>query len=216
MKNKNKEKFNQKLLVEGKDDTHVIWALCEKFDVCQNFDVVDCEGISKLFELIPVQLKQAELKTLAIIVDADLNIEERWKELRNIFENNDYTLPSILPSNGLIHEENDKKIGVWLMPNNDVKGMLEDFVKFLIPENDNLKEISERILNELEENQHNLYNKDLHRTKAFIHTWLAWQETPGTPMGLAITKKYLSTEDSEICIRFIEWLKIVFREDKEQ
>ncbi len=208
-----KEKYNQKLLVEGKDDTHVIWALCEKFDVYQNFDVVDCEGISNLFNIIPVRLKQSELKSLAIIIDADLNIEERWKELRNIFENSHYTLPSVLPENGLIHEENDKKIGVWLMPNNDVKGMLEDFVKFLIPENNNLKEITERTLDELEENQYNLYNKDLHRTKAFIHTWLAWQETPGTPMGLAITKKYLSTEDSEICIRFIEWLKMTFKED---
>ncbi|MEA5403131.1 DUF3226 domain-containing protein [Arcicella sp. DC2W] len=210
---KNKEKYNQKLLVEGKDDTHVIWALCENFDVYQNFDVVDCEGISNLFNIIPVRLKQSELKSLAIIIDADLNIEERWKELRNIFENSHYTLPSVLPASGLIHEENDRKIGVWLMPNNDIKGMLEDFVKFLIPENNNLKEITERTLNELEKNQYNLYNKDLHRTKAFIHTWLAWQETPGTPMGLAITKKYLSTEDSEICIRFIEWLKMTFKDD---
>jgi hypothetical protein len=30
-----------------------------------------------------------------------------------------------------------------------------------------------------------------HFAKAHIHTWLAWQSDPGTPMGLALTKKYL-------------------------
>lgn len=28
-----REKFNKKLLVEGNDDQHVVWALCKKFDL---------------------------------------------------------------------------------------------------------------------------------------------------------------------------------------
>ena len=55
-----------------------------------------------------------------------------------------------------------------------------------------------------------MYNKEYHKSKAFIHTWLAWQEDPGTPMGLAITKKYLSTNDKVLCNSFIEWLNLLF------
>ena len=46
--------YNKKLLVEGKDDQHVIWALCEKFKVEKSFEVIDCEGIDKLIEQIPI------------------------------------------------------------------------------------------------------------------------------------------------------------------
>jgi 5S rRNA maturation endonuclease (ribonuclease M5) len=31
-----KSKFNKRLLVEGKDDFHVIAALCEKFQIAEN------------------------------------------------------------------------------------------------------------------------------------------------------------------------------------
>ena len=48
-----------------------------------------------------------------------------------------------------------------------------------------------------------------HKAKARIHTFLAWQEDPGTPMGLAITKKYLQA-DSDSCLPFIEWLNNLF------
>ena len=44
-----KERFKKKLLVEGNDDQHVIWALCEKYSVKESFDVVDCSGIDSLF-----------------------------------------------------------------------------------------------------------------------------------------------------------------------
>jgi hypothetical protein len=32
--------------------------------------------------------------------------------------------------------------------------------------------------------------------KACIHTWLAWQEEPGTPLGRAITNRYLDASKS--------------------
>ena len=38
---------------------------------------------------------------------------------------------------------------------------------------------------------------------------LAWQEVPGTPMGLSVTKKYLSIEDNN-CKLFINWINELF------
>ena len=49
----------------------------------------------------------------------------------------------------------------------------------------------------------------IHRPKALIHTWLAWQQTPGMPMGQAITARVLSC-DSEIAIAFVNWLNYLF------
>ena len=39
------EKFPQKLLVEGNDDQHIIWALCQKYSLTHNFDAIDCVGL---------------------------------------------------------------------------------------------------------------------------------------------------------------------------
>lgn len=39
------------------------------------------------------------------------------------------------------------------------------------------------------------------------------KEDPGTPMGLAITKRYLTT-DSELCQQFVDWLNRLFNDDQ--
>lgn len=50
-----------------------------------------------------------------------------------------------------------------------------------------------------------------HKSKARIHSWLSWQEAPGTPMGLSITKRYLTTEN-ENCKQLINWMRKLFIE----
>ena len=203
-----KKFFPQKLLVEGKDDQHVVWALCQKFDLLQNFEVIDCEGIDNLLPQIPVLAKQSGIETIGIIIDADTDLETRWSILINILTTMGFEPPLVLPISGLVLKNNGLKIGVWVMPNNNLHGMLEDFIAFLIPPGDQLQNIVSNTLQGLENEGINNYNKH-HRSKALIHTWLAWQEDPGTPMGLAITKKYLST-DFDHCKLFIEWLGSMF------
>ncbi len=96
------------------------------------------------------------------------------------------------------------------MPDNRLNGMLEDFVKMLVPIDDLMLEKAISIVNEIKiEIAETSRFKDVHLAKAEIHTWLAWQEDPGSPMGQAITKKYLNT-DNEVCERFLAWLKSVF------
>ncbi len=51
--------------------------------------------------------------------------------------------------------------------------------------------------------------KSIHQSKAKIHTWLAWQQTPGTPMGLAINKKYLNANNPQTKI-FMDWVNTLF------
>jgi hypothetical protein len=76
----------------------------------------------------------------------------------------------------------------------------------LIPEDDSLRDYSLKCVENLPDKRF----KDSFRSKAEIHTWLAWQEEPGTPLGLAVTKKYLSNVDS--AQTFLDWLNRLFNE----
>lgn len=204
-----KEKFNKKLLVEGNDDQHVIWALCEKFKLPQTFDVIDCEGIDKLNEQIPVRFKQSSLDTLGIIIDADSEIKSRWTSLKSLLSVLRFNVPDALPSTGLIlKNENNIKVGLWIMPNNNLNGMLEDFISFLVPKEDKLLPIVNSTLEDIEGRRLNKY-ATIHKSKATIHSWLSWQEDPGTPMGLGITKRYLTTDEAT-CSLLIKWLEELF------
>ncbi|MDR0940679.1 MAG: hypothetical protein LBM68_00465 [Bacteroidales bacterium] len=204
------EKYNRKLLVEGKDDQHVMWALCEKFNIPEEFDVIDCEGIDNLFESIPVRFKESGIQAIGIIIDADTDIQNRWISVRNLLVNQGFVIPENLPKNGLIISNGKVKVGVWIMPSNDTNGMLEDFVSFLIPPTDELLPIVDATLNEIESKKLNKYALS-HKSKARIYSWLSWQETHGIPMGQSITKQYLTT-DNENCKQLIHWLQELFVE----
>lgn len=204
-----KEKFSKKLLVEGNDDQHVIWALCEKFKVAEIFDVIDCEGIDKLSEQIPIRFKQSGINTLGIIIDADAEINSRWISIKGSLITQGFAVPNDLPSTGLVlKKENNIKVGVWIMPNNNLNGMLEDFISFLVPKDDKLLQIVNSTLDDIEEKKLNKY-ASIHKSKAVIHSWLSWQEDPGTPMGLGITKRYLTTDEAT-CSLLIKWLDELF------
>ena len=205
----------QQLLVEGKNDRHVIWALCHQYQLPETFSVevpleTEGQGIETLLASLPDKLKDENLCTLGIVVDADENVAARWQAVTNRLRKIGYDkIPEIPVTEGWVDQQSElPKVGVWLMPNNQIPGMLEDFVACLIPEGDILKEKAEAILREIEEENLNGYSL-VHRPKALIHTWLAWQESPGMPMGQAITARVLSY-NSSIAEIFIGWLRRLF------
>lgn len=202
--------MNKLLLVEGKDDQHIMYALFEKFAVPQTFEIKSKEGIDELLKSLPIHLK-SKLDAIGILVDADENIQKRWDSIKNILDLAGYSTPKQPNIDGTIISQNGKPtVGVWLMPDNQLGGMIEDFMKFLIPQGDVLLPKTEETLNDLENKQINQY-KAIHRSKALIHTWLAWQETPGTPMGLAVTKSYFSTANQVLCQKYIDWILNLFK-----
>ena len=203
-----KEKYNQKLLLEGNDDQHVIWALCEKHAIKESFDVINCEGIINLIDQIPIRFKQSNIKTVGIVIDADSEMQNRWDLIKSTLETIGFNLPIEIPLKGLIVQKNNLKVGVWIMPNNNLNGMLEDFISFLVPKEDKLLPIVASTLIEIEAKNLNSYSL-IHKSKAIVHTWLSWQDDPGTPLGLAITKRYLNT-DEETCLKLINWLNDLF------
>jgi hypothetical protein len=213
-----KSQLDQILIVEGPDDQHVIWALCAQHQLPQTFEVSLAgknTGKEAVLADFPIQLKNNKWKTVAIVIDADQDTAASWQAVRDRLITAGYTnVPKQPPQSGLIlaSEESPEqylpRFGVWLMPDNQTTGILEDFIRQLIPANDPLKPEADRILNELESAKIQQYAaKD--RAKAFIHTWLAWQESPGRPMGQTITAKVLE-KDAPIAATFTDWLRKLF------
>lgn len=207
----------QQLLVEGKNDRHVIWALRDQYQLPKTFSVEvpqegGTEGVDALLNGLSERLKAENLRTLGIVVDADRNLSARWQSIQDKLSSMGYRdIPQSPPPEGWVCAPSDPyllRVGVWLMPNNQLPGMLEDFVAYLIPAGDTLHPRAEAILQELEQAGLNRYTL-IHHPKALIHTWLAWQKTPAMPMGQAITAQVLSC-DSPIALIFIEWLKHLF------
>ncbi len=205
------------LLVEGKNDRHVIWALCQQHNVAETFSVEipsedDANSVEILLASIPVRLKASGLRALGIVLDADQNLKGRWQAIMQRLETAGYTeLPDApTPGGTVITAPAKPRVGVWLMPDNQAPGMLENFVMHLIPANDELSVKAEKILSEIEEENLNRYTL-VHHPKAFIHTWLAWQNVPGQPMGQAITAHALNHNEA-LAHSFVEWLRVLFEQ----
>ncbi len=189
----------------------------EAFDVIVPGEVADGEGkfegggIGPLLEDIPLRLKEPGLQSLGIVIDADEDVQARWSSVRDRLQRVGYEVPTQSVQDGFILTlPNRPRVGVWVMPDNQLPGRLEDFVGHLIPQTDNLKPIAEKTLQSIEKKKLNHF-RPIHRSKALIHTWLAWQEMPGMPMGQAITARVL-LHDQILANSFVAWLKRLFIE----
>lgn len=211
-----KEKNNSILLVEGKDDQHVIWSLLEHYNVPEVFSVIDCDGIENLLRDLSLRLTTPTMyKRIGVVMDADVDLQGRYDAFcRILAKTGKYDIADVsLSEDGtVINALNDDypTFGLWLMPNNRSNGMLEDFVMTLAGKKDVLMDESDATLKSLESRSLNKY-APVHRSKAKIHTYLAWQKDPGKPMGQAITAKVLDAESSSAKV-FVGWIKHLFVE----
>ena len=232
---------NRVLLVEGTDDLHVLGhiLLNHKIEVEVNnrvwkvedekkigkITIRDQEGVDKLkkrldenifdnlLEDLSVELKGSDVAALGIIVDADLDVKARWESLENRLKQLKYEdVPDLPKVGGTICTGKDlPKIGVWLMPDNALPGMLEDFVKLLVPdEQKSLLEKAVKAVESIPEEERLFITENSDKTaKAQIHTYLAWQSRPGVPYGIAIREKFLKAE-SEHTENLMNWIKELF------
>jgi hypothetical protein len=207
-----KNRSHRRLLVEGSDDRNVCYHLLKShhIDVEQhNIEIVAKEGIERLLQELDVEIINSGLKSLGIVVDADEDIATRWQSLRDILLKVGYsTTPADPDLEGtIIYESDQPTIGIWIMPNNELPGMLEHFCRFLVPDGDCLWDYAEHIVEQII--QTDCRFPQPHVMKAQIHSWLAWQSEPGKPLGQAITKKFLDVR-APYAQQFISWIRRLF------
>ncbi|HAI69373.1 MAG TPA: hypothetical protein DCM38_08055 [Gammaproteobacteria bacterium] len=211
------KKGERVLLVEGKNDCHVIRMLCKEHQLSENlFCIYDCDGDENVLPELEIRINQdlqLRPKVIGIVLDADMPEEKpdimvRWQQLSDKLKKYGYTLPTQPDKQGTIHQNVGKypRIGIWLMPNNQDTGMLEDFLKKLaLP--DTLATAQSCV--KCAHRRKVTHFKEVHLSKAEIYTYLAWQDEPGKPFGIAITAHTLQPKTKMACI-FIEWLNRLF------
>ncbi|HEX9990858.1 MAG TPA: DUF3226 domain-containing protein [Chloroflexia bacterium] len=211
------------LLVEGQDDVHVFVHLAAYHQIPVKEPGVDYEipspaikvrdenGIENLLTNLPVHLKGSGIERLGVVIDADTNLQGRWESFRNKLIGSGYDKSRVprapAPDGTIITQEGYPIVGIWIMPDNKVPGSLEDFIKFLVPQDDLLWSRAEECVAQIPTEERHF--STIHLIKAHVHTWLAWQEQPGQRMGQAINSKYLDP-DAEHARRFVAWVRRLF------
>ena len=213
------------LLVEGQDDKHVVFQLCERhpsfsvkraggneYGVLQYKETLDVfisdkDGFPNLLSSISREIRVSGRQTLGIVMDANSNLQARWNQIRECLIQGGIQSPPTAPDPaGTIIPEQDfqPRIGIWLMPDNESPGELEDFIMKFIPDDDAVWPSSQRYIEGIPASDRKFTKID----KAKLHAWLATRRTPGR-MGAAIGAGDLRV-DGVLCQKFIAWLEKLF------
>lgn len=197
---------NYILLVEGQDDKHVVRHLCDSDKAMPKLCIRDKGGIEEVLEDIGLAILTPGCKAIGILVDANDNPDNRWDAVKNRLREEGVIAPSQPDPTGTIIEH-QPRIGVWLMPNNEHAGELEDFVAEMIPGDDPVWPLSEGYINSIPEQDRKFTEKKKPRAK--VHAWLATREEPRR-MGVAIRAGDLDAT-GPLCTAFLTWLRRLFQ-----
>ena len=197
------------LLVEGNDDCNIIKKFCKDNQINQNsFGFCNCNTDSQVLSKLIDLLKSApdiQPKIIGVILDADSDIKVRYQQIKDKLEK--YKLPKKMPTDGLIiKQENLPKLGIWIMPNNQDNGALEDFYLKLVTGIDT--DFIKKCIKTAKQKKLTSF-KPQHKNKAIMHTYFAWQDKPGMPLYSAINKIALNY-NKEIAKNFKVWIEKLF------
>ncbi len=129
-------------------------------------------------------LKSSVIKSFGVMLDADIKPRGRYNRIRDLASPFFRTMPSDLPKDGLVveNEVEKKRFGVWIMPDNASEGGLETI---------------------------GCGCRDHHVQKANLFTWLAWQDPPGQSPGESLTRKVLDPH-SPSANTFVSWFRKLY------
>lgn len=202
--------MTQLLLVEGLDDKHVVRQIREKSVSMPAFGISDKEGVDRLLESIEAEIKAPGRKAVGILVDANDDPQARWEAVAYRLERVGFNCPSVPTPMGFVVDGGldfgHRRVGVWLMPDNESAGELEDFIAGLIPPQDTVWPLSRDYIARISAPKFSA-NKV---RRAEVHAWLATRERPRR-MGQAIRTNDLDIE-SDVCKRLVAWLRKLFAE----
>lgn len=124
-------------LLEGKTDEIIVNAVLKKLNI-SNVKLENCNGIGNLLKELTAFIKESDARSIGIVIDANESLERRWQSIRDKLIRSDLTVkfPKAPCRHGTVQEFGKQIIGIWVMPDNQRCGELEDFVAELIPKDD--------------------------------------------------------------------------------
>ena len=89
------------LLVEGSDDEHVVKAICGLRNLGHIDLIFPSGGRESLLASIPIRIKESDVFSLGILIDADVNLQGCWDALKYCVASSGYILPEKPDPRGL-------------------------------------------------------------------------------------------------------------------
>ena len=193
------------LLVEGADDEHVVRHLRDREQGMPPFHISNKGGYPQLRDSIGPEIKVAGRTHLGILVDANDDLNARWRSVVDHLQQGGVTPPTNISPTGTVVGGNPR-VGIWLMPNNVSTGELEDFIQKLIPAGDPVWPLAQAYIDSIPVADRKFTPGKILRAK--IHAWLATRAEP-RKMGAAIRAHDLNAMDP-LARRFADWLRRLF------
>ena len=206
------------LHVEGKDDLYAISNLLvsngidydqKPWPECYP-EIKDIGGKDSLLKGIETAVSLSNGRSIGFVLDANSALKDRWAAVLSRLKHVGVVVPDNIPLDGFIGEAKTYRacVGVWLMPDNQRKGTLEDFLMDLISEDEPLIPHARKSTKRAQKLGACFHEND--NNKAILHTWLAWQENPGLPYGSAIRARYFQN-DSQAAQSFVDWFRNLYK-----
>jgi hypothetical protein len=199
------------LLVEGPTDRAVLLELLRQHGLAaQDGDrpIQACIGFDELLNV--ARVRATATRRLGIVIDADEPEDRRWSRLHDALQPRGVALPDSPAPQGTVCRgyRDGFVVGVWVMPDNSGRGMLEHFLATLVPgDQQTCHEYACEATALAQERGARFIAR--HRKKAELYTWLAWQDPPGLAPGRAVAQ-HIFSHDSVCAREFMTWYRALF------
>ena len=193
------------LLVEGVDDKHVVRHICGRQRDMPDFCIRETDGFSNLAAAISPEIKAPGRTALGIVVDANDDLSARWQTIGDHMRRAEVNPPTrTAPAGTLV--EGRPRVGIWLMPDNQSTGELEDFIERLMPDGDPVWPRARSYIEDIPAADRRFATGKILRAR--IHAWLATRAEP-RKMGAAIGFGDLNAT-APLAGQFVDWLRRLF------
>lgn len=197
------------LLVEGMSDKAVavqLWRRQHNGDD-PPFEIEPAGGVDQLLERVEVEIDAPGRTHIGFVIDADDDLVGRWLELKGKLQLASITVGDPSRDGVQVLGTAPRSVGIWIMPDNERVGELEDFIREMIPaDHDELWPLAEAYVTQAIHTDRRFASTK--RLRAGIYAWLSVQERPGLP-GVAIHNGILSVTGI-LARRYGKWMERTF------
>lgn len=169
-------------------------------------------GFDGAIRILRESLSQNDLTNIGIILDSDEYGAYSRRQKIHALLSDFYDTSSLtsIPANDfwIVKEPDMPVVGVWIMPDNISQGYLEHFLSTLIPSNNAIWSYTQKTVDDLLSQDFNII-PSVQKQKALLHTWLAWQKSPGKPFGQAVEANYFDL-NTPLVDFFLGWFAQTF------
>ena len=191
---------------------HILNRIGQGINIDIDRDIRVATGVESLIASIRSTVDTPEREVVGILADANDQPDTRWQSITDrLRESSRFrgTSPPAHPDPAgtiIPRAARHPRVGIWLMPDNQTPGELEDFVAAMIPTGDPVWPRAHAYIDGIPEADRKFAEGKIPRAK--VHAWLAAREDPRR-MGAAIGAGDLDTEVA-LCQSFAAWLRRLF------